>query len=175
MNRKLILKLCALSIATTVGTSLVMTSSSEVMAASTSNRTTATYTSISKSKGENIKIINNDTFEIDGVRYSVSSISQSIKKDSIKTGSGFVTNSIKTDALRAGLKWLAANSTKIYNKLPAGLKKYFKIQMILKTADQFLSISDSFEDLLHHIFRELGVPETANWAITNIIMLASPF
>ena len=176
MNKRL--KLCALALAITLGslTALTaLTSAQEVQAAVVSNGNS----SIDTTNVEDIKIINKDTFEVEGVEYSISAIANSIKDESINSNTTNMQlrsapSVAAKAAMKAGVKWLKANKVKILAKMPAGLKKYIKIDSIVKAADQFIGISSSFEDLLHRIFRSWGVPETANKIITNIIMIASP-
>lgn len=181
MNRKSRLKLCALTLATTLGALTALNSIQEVQAAVVSNDFTATSTSTSTTnEKENIKIIDNDTFEVDGVTYSISAIANSIKADSINpnTSGDVHVDSVPSKAakvaMKAAVKWVKANKVKIMAKIPAGLKKYIKIDTIVSAADQFIGISSGIEDLFHRIFRSWGMPETANKIITNIIMIALP-
>lgn len=173
MNNKLMLKITALTLATTLSSIIVATSTSQVKAASVSD----TYIANS-SKADNIKIISNDIIEVDGVRYSLSSISNAIKKDinsNPNAGRTIQPRSIQTKAIKVAFEWIIDHSATIYKHLPAGLKKYFKIDAFTKVARQFLGVSDTIENFLHKTFRAMGMPETVNWAITNIIMALGPF
>lgn len=175
MNKELMLKFTALAVATTISSALVVTSASQVKAASISD---AYVVSSGENKNyDNMKVINNDIIEIDGVRYSISGIANSIKNDinrSSNPGSNIQPNSVPTQTIKFAYKWIVSHWTTIYNKLPARLQKYFKIDFFTSVADQFIGISDSVEDFLHRTFRAMGMPETANWAITNIILLLLP-
>lgn len=174
MNKKSRLKLCALTLATTLGALPVLTSTQEVNAAVVSNDIFSTYTTNTK----DIKTINNDVFEVDGVKYSISTIAKSIKDNSTNDDTTIQTMSVPTAAakvaMKKGVKWLAKNKTLIMSKLPVGLKKYINIDKFVKAADIFIGISSGFEDLLHKVFRSWGMPEGVNKIITNIIMIAGP-
>jgi hypothetical protein len=171
MDNKLMLKFTALTLATTLSSILVATSTSQVKAASVSD----TYISGSI-KADNVKIISNDVIEIDGVKYSLSSISDAIKKDiNSNPGHAIQPRSVQTKAIKVAFKWVVDHSATIYKHLPAGLKKYFKVDAFIKVARQFLGVSDTVENFFHKSFRAMGMPETVNWAITNIIMALGPF
>ncbi|MBU3183279.1 hypothetical protein [Clostridium estertheticum] len=173
MNKKAKLKLCALTLATTLGALTALTSVQEVQAAVVSNGISSTATA----NTEDIKIINEDTFEVDGVTYSISTIANSIKDNSANEDTiqpmSIPTAAAKV-AMKKGVKWLLKNKTLIMSKLPVGLRKYINIDKFVKAADKFIGISSGFEDLLHKVFRSWGMPEGVNKIITNIIMIAGP-
>lgn len=128
----------------------------------------------STQKEVDIKIIDKDTFEVDGVKYSISSIGNSLKDKSPTTDSLIKPNSVPSVAIKKAFKWMVEHWTTIVSKVPTPLQKYLKLDLFMKAANQFLDISGSIEDFLHSTFRAMGMPETANWAITNIIMIALP-
>lgn len=100
-----------------------------------------------------------------------------IKKDkSLNSDSNIVTpNSVPTAAIKKAYKWAIAHWDTIKAKVPEKFRKYLPAAPIfVKAADKFLGVSDSIEDFFHDTFRSLGMPETANWAITNVIMVIIP-
>ncbi|WP_027634461.1 hypothetical protein [Clostridium hydrogeniformans] len=131
---------------------------------------------------KDIKKIDENTVEVDGVRYNLLDIANYIKaslnddvtkeyNEDLQRAPG---SKVTKETLRIAVKWLKENWTKVYDKCPNWLKGYLKFDLFFKAADQFIGISDTIEDLIKSAFRYIGVPETANWAITNIIMILLP-
>lgn len=94
--------------------------------------------------------------------------------DTLSLDSNMELKGAPTQAMKAAAKWVAKNWDKVYKATPSWAKKYISANMAFGLLDKFIGISDSIEDMFHRFFRSMGVPETANWAITNVIMWLLP-
>ncbi|WP_234125026.1 hypothetical protein [Clostridium hydrogenum] len=169
MKSRHIVQTIALTLAITMGASLILTSVYDAKAASKS--TSATYSSASNK--DKIKIINKDAFEINGVKYSISSIAKSINGSTLNKE--IHPNSAATVVVKKAFKWIVEHWTTIVSKVPGPLRKYLELDGFMKVANQFLSISNSIQDFLTRTFRAMGMPEDVNWILTNIIIILLPF
>lgn len=166
MKKNLILRLIAATLVIGVSTTIL----TSVAARATTNEINYNI------KSENIKVIDDNTFEADGEKYKISEIVNSIRSDINYDDyeTEIQSRNAATKGIKTAVKWVKKNWTKIYNKIPAPAKKYFKLDAFMSVADQFLEISDSIEDFFHSTFRAMGMPESVNWVITNVIMLLLP-
>ena len=119
-----------------------------------------------------IEFLDDDIILIDGQEYDFEVVADTLckKVNTIKPK----TRNAATATIKKAAKWLVKNWNKVYNKLPNWAKQYFKLDGFISVMDQFIGISDSIEDFFHDCFRAMGMPESANWAITNVIMLLLP-
>lgn len=120
-----------------------------------------------------IEIVDEYTILIDGSYYNFQDVANVLCEES-GLNSSVNTKNAPTVAIKKAAKWIVSNWTTIYNKLPNNVKKYFKIDAFISLMDQFIGISDSIQDFLNSTFRAMGMPEWANWAITNVIMVLLP-
>jgi len=180
MNKKLIYKLTVLSLVGVLSFSTIAPSVASASELTEKNKTQI----ITQTESENFEIINDHQISVDGEIYDLYDIADSIRSDIDYENENSKVNSIQTrnvatvvtkKAIKKTIKWMRKNWTKIYNKLPKWAQKYFKFDAFFSVCDQFIGISDSIEDFLNRTFREMGMPESANWAITNVIMILLPF
>lgn len=177
MKRKKLTQAIALALLLVVGGSIVPTvsaSAAEITIVS-DEKATEKGTSITLSQFKNastVEVLDENTILIDGKSYDFNYVANVLCKgiDSQKA----TTRNAATVAIKKAAKWVVKNWTTIYNKIPEPAKKYFKLDGFMKVMDQYIGISDSIEDFLNSCFRDMGMPEWANWAITNAIMVLLP-
>ncbi|WP_160688665.1 hypothetical protein [Clostridium sp. C2-6-12] len=177
MKRKKLTQTIALALLLVIGGSIapsLSASAAEVTIAS-DQKATEKGTSITFSEFKNastVEILDENTILIDGKSYDFNNVANVLCKeiDSQKA----TTRNPATAGIKKGAKWIVKNWQKIEKKLPDNVKKYFKLDAFMKVMDQYIGISDSIEEFLNSCFREMGMPEWANWAITNAIMVIIP-
>lgn len=183
MKKNEISKIIALSLFLTVGSSVIIptisASAAELKTISISNYERGTSITISEFKNASeVEILDENTILIDGKIYDYSYVAgvlcESIDSQKQIGSKNQMMRSPASVAIKKAAKWVVENWPKIYNKLPNSVKQYFKLDGFMKVMDQFIGISDSIEDFFHSSFRAMGMPEWANWAITNVIMLLLP-
>ena len=170
MKKQLISKLTVLTLLGTI-------TSSALLPSLTAGATTVSSMHEYNTSIDDIKILGEYLIEVDGIEYDLKEIANSIKAD-IDYSIDYTDDSERsaaTTAIKAALKWVKGNWTKIYNKIPSWAKKYFVFDRFISIADQFIGISDGIQDFFNRVFRAMGMPESVNWAITNVIMLLLPF
>ncbi len=164
MNKKFLSKLTLLAVTGTICTSVFAPS-------------LTAYASEQNSKNISVNYSSSNFITIDGITYSAEDIANSIKPNidySVDYGEGVMERSPATKAIKTAIRWLKGNWAVVYSRLPNWAKKYFQFSAFFKLADTFIEISDGVEDFLHRVFRAMGMPENANWFITNVIMFLLP-
>jgi len=174
MKKNKIIQVIAISLFLSIGSSFIVPS---VSASATEVKTVYNEgTSITYSEFRNamqVEFLNENTILIDGKIYDYNYVSNVLCEGLLGSEKPTTRNGY-TIAAKRTVRWMIKNWSRIKNKIPAGAQKYFKIDGFIKAADKFFGVSDGIEDFLHSCFREMGMPEWANWAITNVIMLISP-
>lgn len=174
MKKNKIIQTIAISLFLATGSSFIVpaisASATEVKTAYNEG-TSITYSEFRNAK--QVEFLNENTILIDGKAYNYNDVANVLCEGLLGPEKPTTRNGYTIAAKRA-VRWIIANWSRIERKIPDGAKKYFRIDSFLKAADKFLGISDGIEDFLHSCFREMGMPESVNWAVTNVIMLLSP-
>lgn len=185
MKRKKLTQTIALALLLIVGSSIVPTisaSAAEVNVVS-DKKDTEKGTTITLSQFKNasqVEILDENTILIDGKSYDFDYVAGILCKGidsettNISIDKATILRNPATATIRTAAKWIVKNWNKIYNKIPDSAKKYFKLDGFMKVMDQYIDISGSIEEFLNSCFRDMGMPEWANWAITNAIMVIIP-
>lgn len=181
MNKNRLLSTMTLALTIAIGSNVIIPALS-VSAKEKINENAITYnqeikegTSITVEEFKNatsIEILDEDTILINEKSYDFAYVAGVLCNEIDLTTPN--TKSAASVTIKKAAKWVVTNWTKIYNKIPDSMKKYFKLDGFISVMDQFIGISDSVEDFFHNCFREMGMPESVNWAITNVIMLLLP-